>query len=356
LSGVPAPTVIFAKIAFDFALRLVFFAAAPFLLVNIASLFPVTGALVQVGFALGVFFAGEAVRRLAARSKLAARFLGNQLAFEEYYTQHRPRPFVYYVLYPLLFPYWLSVGEARREFLLFKGYTLASLALLFLSLLAQYLRAFPPELGLRDFLPIAGWTLLVETAVVLMFLMPIVTTVVHFHQERAPWRLAALLLVGFVSVCVAVVRIERRRDPIVSYATRMRVNMRTAARPREAAQAQVVALRAAWKALPKDDGTSEALPRRGLHQDEDIDSDGKIEGSVLDSAHEALHTFYKDDEAQAFDLWYTRKGKSATMVVYFEARRKHDPIWLAMSQTGATTHNDKQLPKGAFSAMWRATQ
>ncbi len=328
--------------AFDFALRLIFFAAAPFLLVFIASLFPVTGALVQVGFALGVFFAGEAVRRLAARSKLAAKFFAGQLAFEAYYRQHRPYPFIYYVVYPFLFPYWLVVREARHEFLLFKGYTLASFALLLVSLLVQYQRAFPPELGLRDFLPIAGGTFLVETAVVLMFLMPIVTTVVHYHRERAPGRLTALLLVGLISICVAVVRIEHRRDPIVSYATRMRVDMRTAAKSHAAGQAQTLALRAAWKALPK--------------EKDDIDSDGKIEGAVLDAAHEALCGFYKNDEAQAFDLWYTRKGKSATMVVYFEARTKHEPIWLAMSQTGATTHDPKQLPRGAFAAMWKATQ
>jgi hypothetical protein len=122
----------------------------------------------------------------------------------------------------------------------------------------------------------------------------------------------------------------------------MRVNMRTAARPHLAAEAQTVALRAAWKALPK--------------ERQDIDSDGKIEGAVLDAAHEALQRFYKPDEAQAFDLWYTQKGKSGILVVYFEARRQYDPIWLAMMQTGATTHDSKQLPKGAFKTMWKATQ
>jgi hypothetical protein len=329
-------------LALDFVLRLVFFAAAPFLLVVIASLFPVTGALVQVGFALGVFFAGEAVRRLAVRSKLAATILGTQLAFEAYYRTHRPYPFLYYVLFPFLFPYWLAVREARQEFLLFKGYTLASFALLLVSLIVQYVRAFPPELGVRDFLPIAGGTFLVETAVVLMFLMPIVTTVVHFHHERAPGRLAVLLLVGFASVCVAFFRIEHRRDPVVSYATRLRVNLRTNARPHAAAQAQTLALRAAWKVLPK--------------EREDIDSDGKVEGAALDAAHEALTTFYKNDEAQAFDLWYKRQGKSATMVVYFEARRRHEPIWLAMSQGGGATHDVKALPSGAFHAMMAATQ
>jgi hypothetical protein len=76
----------------------------------------------------------------------------------------------------------------------------------------------------RSFLPIAAGTFAIETAVVLMFLMPIVTSVVHYH---------------------------RRRDPIVSFATRQRVRMRTAAAPKPAQASQTAALRAAWQALPK---------------------------------------------------------------------------------------------------------
>jgi hypothetical protein len=102
------------------------------------------------------------------------------------------------------------------------------------------------------------------------------------------------------------------------------------------------ALRAAWKELPKDR--------------QDVDSDGKIEGEVLDAAHTALGPFYKNDEAHAFDLWYSRRGKSALMVVYFEARGAHDPIWLGMDRAGAVVHDVKQLPHGALNAMWKATQ
>jgi hypothetical protein len=315
---------------------------APFLLVFIASLFPVTGAVIQVCFALAVFFGAEAIRRLSARNKLAASFFSKQLAFEEHYREHPPGPFLYYVFYPLLFVYWLWVPSARREFLLFKGYTLASFVILVVTLGFQYESRFPPELALKDFWPIAGGTFLVETAVVLMFLMPIVTTVVHYHLERAPGRLTALLLVGFVSVTVAMVRIERRRDPMVSYATRMRVRMRTAARPKAAEQAQAEALQVATKLLAR--------------SKEDVDRDGKVEGDILDAAQEALRSFYKDDEAEAFDLWYTRTGKSTTLVVYFEGRRNHNPIWLAMTQKGTIMHDTKQLPRGAFAAMREATQ
>ncbi len=326
----------------DLLLRLAFFAAAPFLLVFIAALFPVTGALVQVGFALVAFFASETLRRLTRRSKLAAMALSDSLAFEQYYRAHPPRPFLYYVFYPLLFPYWLAVPDARREFLLYKGYSLASFALLLVSLGVQFVTRFLPQLGLRDFLPIAGGTLLAEAVVVLMFLMPIVTTVVHYHQQHAPGRLAPVLLVGLVSVSFAVWRIERRRDPMVSFATRSRVTLRTEAAPGAAWKAQSAALHAAWKKLAR--------------ERDDVDRDGKVEGEVLDAAHDALGPFYKNDEAHAFDLWVSRQKGQSMLVLYFEARRHHDPIWLAMTSSGAVTHDIKQLPHGAFLAMWRATQ
>jgi hypothetical protein len=329
------------KSALDFLLRLAFFATVPFVLVLVAALFPVTGALVQVALGLAAFFAGEALRRWSARSRLVSWAASGQLEFEAYYREHPPRPFLYYVFYPLLAPYWLFQTEARREFLLFKGYTLASFAFLVLSLVVQYLTSFPPQLGVRSFLPIAAGTFAIETAVVLMFLMPIVTSVVHYHRQREPGLLVALLLAGIVSSSFAIARLERRRDPIVSFATRQRVRMRTAAAAKPAQAAQTAALRAAWQALPK--------------EKKDVDHDGKVEAEVLDAAHEALMPFYKNDEANAFDLWYTHNAKSWLVVLYFEARGRNDPIWLAMTSAGAVTRDAKQLPRGAFNAMYRLT-
>ena len=252
----------------DFLLRLTFFASAPFLLVFVAAIFPVTGAMVQVGIALAAFFAGEALRRLVTRSKLARSALSPQLQFEAYYRAHPPRPFLYYVFYPLLFPYWTVVRDARSEFLLFKGYTVASFLLLVASLVVQFLRSFPPELTLRDFAPIAAGTFLVELFVVLMFLMPIVTSVVHFHTRTrrsgsprsSSWHWSP-------SRWPSAARAPPR--PVVSFATRIRVTLRTAAKPAAAQQAEERALRAAWKVLPKEKG--------------DVESDGKIEGDVLDA-------------------------------------------------------------------------
>ena len=321
----------------DFLLRVAFFAAVPRALVIAAALYPVTGAIVQVALALAVFIVGEAARGLAARSKVANLFLGTQLQFEAYYRAHPPRPFLYYLFYPLLFPYWLTNKEAREEFLLFKGYTLASFAFLLVSLGVQYVRWFPPELTVREFLPIAGKTLIAETVVVLLFLMPIVTSVVHYHSTRAPRRLAVILAAGILSSGLAVARLEKARDPIVSLATRERVRLRTEADKKKAYDALARGLGEARKALPK--------------AKDDVDSDGKVEGLPLDKARLTLERFYKVDETFAFDLWREQKGKAQTLVIYFEARGKDPPIWLAMDMPGATYSVAKRLPRGALLAM-----
>jgi hypothetical protein len=329
-----------ARSVLDFVVRLAFFATAPFVLAFVAALFPITGALVQIGIALGVFFASEAVRGATSRSRAVKVALGKFLAFEEYYRTHPPKAFAYYVFYPLLFPYWLWVSTARREFLLFKGYTITSFLLLVVGLVIQYVTAFRPELGPREFVPLALATFLVETVVVLMFLMPIVTTVVHFHLTGAPRRLAALLLVGLASVGTATWLLHRPRDPVVSFVTRERVRLRTRARATQASDAQYRALVDAWALLPKDKS--------------DVDSDGKVLGAPLEKARETLTRFYKTDEAYAFDLWLTRRRRTAVLVVYFEARSGKPPIWLAVDETGARIHDAKRLPRGAFVAMKHA--
>ncbi|MFO0679477.1 MAG: hypothetical protein U0169_23325 [Polyangiaceae bacterium] len=321
----------------DFGLRLVFFAFAPFFLVLAAAIFPVTGALLQVGLGLLVFFVGEAARRVASRSRIATALLRSQLGFEAFYREHPPYPFLYYVFYPFLFPYWLWDARARREFLLYKGYTLASFAMLVVSLVFQYASAFPPELGLKAFGPIALGTFAAETVVVLTFLLPAVTTVVHFHRTGARKRLAILLGVGVVSLSVAGVRLVRKRDPIVSFATRRRVQLRTDAKPNAASYAMEVALRDAWKIIPKAKG--------------DVDSDGKVEGAPLETARSSLGRFYKNDETYAVDLWYARKGPGSVLVIYFEARRGRGPIWLAMDRAGNPIRDASKLPRGAFLAM-----
>ncbi len=324
----------------DFVLRLAFFALAPVAIVFAAQLFPVRGVIIDVGLALGLFIAGEAVQTWAKRTRFVRSFLSEALAFEAYYRSSPPRPFLYYLAYPLLFPYWLLKRDARREFLLFRGYTLGGLGILLVTLGWQYTTAWAPELGLRAYVPYVLLTLLVETILALAMLMPIATTVVWYHSSFRRGRLAVVLAVGLISTAVVFVRVANRRRPIVSYATRERVVLRTAASKRKAHRALLQAVRAARQHIPNNA----------------IEGDGLVLGAPLDKAVETLQQFYKSDEAYSFNLWASPRRKPKVLVLYFEARRKRHPIWVAIGSDGAEIRTPSQLPKGAFKAMRAATE
>jgi hypothetical protein len=326
----------------DFVSRVAYFALAPYGIVFCAALFPVAGALISVAVALGVFVAGETVRRWADASWLVRQALGRELSFEAFYRARPPRTFAYYVFYPLLFPYWLINRDARREFWLFKGYTAFSAVILLATVAYQYFAYWQPGLTALDYLPIVGLTLGIETLLVLAFLMPLATTVVHFHQSGRRRRLLALLLIGLASSGAALYRIGHRRDPFVSYATRTRVRLRTQRAPKAAHDAQLTAARAAMAALA-------AQPRA-------VEGDGKVEGAPLEKARQSLQRFYKPDEAYAFDLWASPRKDPKLMVLYFEARSGHAALWVAVRRQGAELTDPKQLPTGAFAAMRRAAK
>jgi hypothetical protein len=326
--------------ALDFAFRLGFFALAPFAIVIVAELFPVRGALIDVGLALLVFVGSEAARQWSRRSRVLSWLLSEALAFEAYYRAQLPRRFGYYVFYPLLFPYWLAVREARREFLMYRSYTLFGLLFLIGSLVVQYFSAWAPELGFRAYLPFVLMSLFVETMLVLALLMPIATTVVWYHASFRRRRLLIVLLVGLVSTGVALAYVARRREPVVSYATRERVRLRTNAAALRAHRALDRAARAALGSLVA------GAP---------IEGDGRVEGAPLERARDVLRTFYKIDEAQAFDIWASPRRAPQVLVVYFEGRPGKRPIWVAVRRDGSEIRRGSELPAGAFRAMRRAS-
>jgi hypothetical protein len=323
----------------DFLFRLAFFAVAPFAIVVVAQLFPVRGALIDVGLALLVFVSSEAAHRLARRWRALDLLLSQALQFESFYAQQPPRPFAYYVFYPLLFPYWLCSRPARREFLVFRSYTLAGVLLLIGSLVWQYFRDWAPELRLLDYLPFVLASLVIETLLVLALLMPIATTVVWYHSSFRRGRLSVLLLAGLLSTSAALAKVISRRDSVVSYATRERVRLRTERAPR-----------AAHRALLR--GVSAGLKQS--HKGSQIDSDGSVDGAPLDAARAALDGFYKHDEAYAFNLWASPRKAPQYMVLYFEARPHRRPIWVALRADGSEIRDGNELPRGAFRAMRQA--
>jgi hypothetical protein len=325
----------------DFAARLAFFALAPLAIVPVAMLFPVTGTLVSVGIALTVILAGESMRRLAGKSKWVKRFIARELAMEEHYQRRPPKRFLYYVFYPLLFPYWLINADARKEFWFYKGYTLVGVAVLVGSSVLQYFLRWPPELGFRQFLPVLAISLVVEAFLVLSLLMPIVTTVVWLHKSYRRGRLLALLIAALLSTSVALVRVLQKRDPIVSFSSRYRVRERSAAAPAKARMAQLAALQIAWKELHDH-------PRS-------VEGDGKVEGEPLELARTTLERFYRPDESYAFDLWASPRRSPRVLVLFFEARQRKPAIWIALVN-GKEVTDPQQLPAGAFAAMKQAAR
>jgi len=337
------PTLLSSPVSLaDFLLRIAFFALAPGGIVLVAELFPVRGALIDVALALGVFVAGEYARNVAARSKLLGVVLKEALAFEGYYRERPPRPFLYYFFYPLLFPYWLTNREARREFLMFRGYTLGSFAVLVLQLAWQYHRDWLPELGMRRFLPAVAFALAVETLLVLALLMPIATTVVWYHASFRRRRLVALLLTGLVASGIAGYRLSNHRDPVVSYFARKRVAWRTAAAKKKAHTVLLDGVMQAWREMYRERASGS-----------DVEGDGKVEGKPLADARAELEKFYKPDEAFAFDLWASPKSRPRIIVLYSEARSGRPPIWVALKD-GAEVRGKKALPAKALDAMKEA--
>ena len=324
----------------DFGARIVFFAVAPFVVFVMAAFFPVTATLVNLGLCLGVVAFADVVRAANRKLPILSKVLTGPLDFERYYRNHPPKPFAYYIFYPLLFPYWLSNDSARREFLLYKTVNILSLGLLVGTTVYEYFVYFRPELGVRECVIILFVTALFEIVVVMTMLMPLATSLIKYRLASHRGRLVTLVLVGAFSVALAIFAIEKRRDPVVSWAARERVLLRTKADKNHARAATISAAKAAWAAIPKHKA--------------DIDADGKVEGEPLEAARTALGKFYKPDEAQAFDGWvsHEKKGNPGVLVLYVESRgKKKPPIFVALERSGKEVRDPKKLPKGALAGM-----
>jgi len=321
----------------DFIARFAFFLVAPAAVGAVGFIMPITGAVVNIALALVVFFAGESVRRLADKRGFIGAIFKKQLQFEQYYRDHPARPFLYYVFYPLLFPYWLTNREARREFLLFKGYTLGSFAILIGMAIYGYFARWYPELGVTRYLPTLGITIVAEAATVLTLLMPLTTTVVTYHLRRQHGRLIALLVAGAVSIAAFAVAVETRRDPIVSFETRSRLELRTNKEAKRAHTVQMQALRAAWADVKKNPSV--------------IDPDGKITGEPLERVRKILDEgIYKTDESYAFDLWAYPPKKPDDIILYYRAWRGRRTVWVGLDARGREIARNDLAP-GALRAI-----
>jgi hypothetical protein len=327
--------------ALDFALRLAFFAIVPFLATLVAALFPMTAVLVNVVVALVVFAAAEIVREHATKRPIVAKLLRRHLEFEEHYRRHPPRPFLFYVFYPLLLPYVLWRPETRRELWLYRGLTGGGLLVLVAAAGLDFFLHWLPEIGFETFIVL--WLLLfaVQTLCIFLFLLPVATTVVKLHAERRFVALWVLLGAAAISVSAAVVTLEMKRGHIVSWATTERVRLRTRAAPKATRAAQLEALHAVFGNLAE--------------LKESTDKDGWVEGDSIDRAEEMLETVYKADEAYAFSL-HALPAAAPTVLVLQCDIGKGAPIWRAVRKTGEEITSVNDLPAGVLGLKRRPTR
>lgn len=328
--------------ALDLLLRLAFFAVLPFAVTFAAAAFPMTGVLVNMVLALAVFAFAEAVRPRAERSRVLRLLTRRHLAFEAYYREHPTGPFLYYILSPLLFPYWLLQSRARREVMLYRDLALGGVVVLLVTGALDFARNWRPHLAVERFLAVWALLLVVQMACTLVLLAPIATTVVKLHLERRRAALWLLLAVAAVSAGVAVYRLERRRAPVVSWVTTERVLLRTDVDPATARAVQLDALREVW-AHP------EELARS-------TDARGWVEDDALDRADQVLEGFYKADEAYAFTLHAVPPEAPEVLLLQCHLRWGRPTIWRALRKDGREVRSKDELPAGVLGLPRRATR
>jgi hypothetical protein len=245
------------------------------------------------------------------------------------------------MFYPLFFPYWLIKKEARREFLVYRGYTIVSLIVLAVNSTYQYFKLWRPELGVRVFLVSIWANVVIETFVTLAFLLPIATTVVTYTVEHKKKRLWALLIVACGAAVFGVLGMRkqaRKHHAIVPLMTQTRLLLRTAAAPTRAREAIYQALRAA-------EGTKGLLDNIGPH--------GRVEGDPLEAAHDQLEKFYKEDEAHAFSMAVYPAVHPRVIILFFWLKKANKPIWMAIDAHGRLIPppKDGTLPPDLIDAM-----
>lgn len=325
----------------EYVLRLAFFALVPFGVVLLAMLVPMGAAIANMVLALGAFFFGEVLLNAASSRPWLKRVLRRQLAFEAYYRQNPPRPFLYYVFYPFLMPYWLIVASARREFLLFKGYTVVTLVVISAQGVYRWFFIYQPQIAFSKFIAAFLASIIVETLAVMMLIMPMTTSVVALHRQKQHWRLVALLAIGLGSAALAATYLGTRHRTFPSLETRSRIVARHAADKETSKKLLRRSLERAW-----------AVRKAKVKDSWDRETDGTVIGAPLESARTSLLDFYRPDEAAAFELWTTaRKSRPGVMIIFAEGRKKGNPVWLGMRNDGTIVDKLVDVPQSARVAM-----
>ncbi len=331
--------------AADLTLRFAYFAIAPFVLVVMVSLFPVMGVVVNMAVALVVFAFAATVRGYVERFPLLGKALGKPLAFEAFYREHPPRPFLFYALYPLVLPYVAFNRIAQRELALYRGLTTLGLVLLVGGAGWDFFRKWQPELGLLPFA--ASWAVVIaiQAAISVALIMPLTTTIVALQLAGRRRALAALLVVAGISSSLAIAGIARKRHDTVQRPTMERMYLRTLAAPGRSREVRERALSRALLSIRRGDAEIVRQPRGA-----------EIFGGPIVDARDSLLSFYKEDETECFHLVAFRGKRAPLLVLFGIPAKKRALVWLGMRANGELVDDEDDLPADALAVMWRTAK
>ena len=321
--------------ALGFVVRLAYFMIAPFMLTVAASVMPMTGVLLNIVLVLVSFVVIETLRASAERRPLLQKLLKKQFAFEAYYRENPPRTFLYYVVYPLLAPYWLSNRVARRELTLYRGLSGLSLVLLVGLGALDYATHWAPEIAFGTFMVTMIAMFIIQLIMIMTFVIPLSVTLVSYQmagRKRAIW---ALLGAALLSILFAFLGMSRMRGHVVPVEVQMRAAARTTAAPERAVAAQDAALHGVWAELRA--GTAE------------LDADGWITGDTLVRAREKLAAVYRPEEAEAFTfhVWPVQAPTHAMLQLH---RSRKEPVWRALDSGGHALADASAIPADLWNA------
>lgn len=310
--------------------RLVYFLVAPFIVIGAAAVLPMTAVILNFVLLIAGFIFIEAVRRSARQNALVARIAARQLAFADFYEQHPPKPFAYYVFYPLLAPYWLFNGVARREFGLYRGFTRLGVVLLLVFGAFDYALSWAPDIAFGEFFVIFFAVFILNIIILIGFMIPLAVTIVSYQLAGRSRSVSILLGAATLSISLSFLGIYASRDTIVTFPTVSRTRLRGEADLERAVQVQTAALVSVWQDI-RDRRT-------------ELDEHGWLLGASRERARRELTSFYRGDEAACFQVRVWPADRPTDALLKCDQPRDKPTVWLAMTADGAVHRDAARLP------------
>jgi len=294
----------------DLVLRFLYVLLAPLVLTVVATVAPLGAIVVTTAVATIIALTGSARwRGRVTGIPVVGGPLAKFAALGEYYEEHKPKPLLYYVLYPALFPYWLIKRDARREFLIYRRVsTITLLAVMGLGTL-DYFRHWRP-IPFDYFVGVSIGMFIFQLLITFAIVMPVVTTIITLHQQALKRTLIALVAGGLVVATFSVIRLKNHQS--ITLLTRTRA--RTIVQRHEAFQALHEGLEAAASSIAAGDDDELTLSR----------------------VHEALEVLYHPDEAAVFRLYHDDR-----VIVIYAKFGRNPTMWLGMAN-----HRPVNEPEG----------